>query len=132
MKAVGFGDLLLLGFFFAWLWFGLQNLYGLAFELCGTESLVVSGAQVKLTRSIGRFGYHATYPVTEVTDLRVLDTPPIVRGIHYGRSLNGRVALQTGTRVERFGDFLDFREGARVLELLRERGVGTGRATGAA
>jgi hypothetical protein len=131
MRTVGAGDILLISILILWAWIAFGQAYGLLFEFFGRERLVVEDNRLTISRAVGRFGYRATYLLSDVTDIRVLEDPPTVRGILFGRSLNGRLAFDVGTQTRRFGDFLDIPEAVKIGELLHAHGIGRATATNA-
>jgi hypothetical protein len=120
---LSWGSVLLAGLLAAMVFFGFEVTYGLLFEAFGTERLIISGQLVTVSRAVGRLGSSETYMLSDVSDLRVLEDPPTIRGIHFGRSLNGRLAFTVGTKTRRFGDFLELREAVKLAEMLSARGV---------
>lgn len=120
----GWGELFLVGAFTVMLLAGFEVMYGLFFEISGVERLALAGETLTVSRAIGRFGSIEAHSLSEVSDLRVLQDPPTVRGIQFGRSRNGRLAFTVGTKTRRFGDFLALEEAVKLAQLLHARGMG--------
>jgi hypothetical protein len=117
------GDLLIMGFALASLVLAVNATYGLLFEFFGTEEAQIGAGYLRLRRGIRGLGYRASFVLSRVQHLRILDLSrgPYVRGIAIGPSRNGLLAFDYDGRLVRFGDDLELPEAAGILELLEGR-----------
>jgi len=128
-RVTGMRDVLLFGFLVVVVFFTVNGIYSLLFELWGIEAIASKQGRLWLQRTVLGIGHRSSYPWEAVEHMRVLDLSagPFVRGWGIGKSLNGRVAFDHGAQLIRFGNDLEVDEAAKVVQLLEGYSAEPGR-----